>query len=101
MKNIAIALTLTALFATVAGAASAQEYSGYTGFVSTKTRTQVQAETREAIKLGEIRSGEQYPDTAVEQTAVKPKTRAQVKAELAAYRQAHPNAADRSADISV
>jgi Skp family chaperone for outer membrane proteins len=99
MKNIAIALSLTTLLATAAGAASADEYSGYTGFVSTKTRAEVQAETREAIKLGEIRSGEQYPDTSVEQHFVQPKTRAQVKAELAAYRQAHPGSATESADL--
>ncbi len=99
MKNIAIALSLTALFATAAGAASADEYSGYTGFVSTKTRAQVQAETREAIRLGEIRSGEQYPDASVERTAAPSKTRAQVKAELAAYRQSHPGSASQSADL--
>jgi hypothetical protein len=99
MKNIAIALSLAAtVFA--AGAASAQdstEYSGYNGFVSTATRAQVKAETRLAIQRGEISDGEQYPVSLVERAAVA-KTRAEVKAELAAYRKTHPEVSD---DVSV
>ncbi|NYE61286.1 hypothetical protein FHW58_002493 [Duganella sp. 1224] len=99
MKNITIALSLAAtVFA--AGAASAQEsaeYSGYTGFVATATRAQVQAETRLAIQRGEISDGEQYPASLVERVPAA-KTRAQVKAELIAYRKTHPEVSD---DVSV
>lgn len=88
MKTIAIILSIAALFASAA--VSAQEtYAGHTGFVSTKTRAEVKAETLAAIKRGELRDGEQYPNPVVGQsfsTTTATKTRAEVKAELAAYR---------------
>lgn len=86
MKTIAITLSIAALFASAA--VSAQEtYEGYTGFVSTKTRAEVKAETLAAIKRGELRDGEQYPNPVVGQSVTTAtKTRAEVKAELAAYR---------------
>lgn len=85
MKTIAVTLSIAALFASTA--VSAQEtYAGYTGFVSSKTRAEVKAETLAAIKRGELRDGEQYPNPAVGQTVTSSKTRAEVKAELAAYR---------------
>lgn len=85
MKTIAITLSIAALFASAA--VSAQEtYEGYTGFVSTKTRAEVKAETLAAIKRGELRDGEQYPNPVVGQSVTTTKTRAEVKAELAAYR---------------
>ena len=60
MKTIALALA-AALFATTAVSASAQEtsaetYSGYTGFVSTKTRAEVKAELRLALQRGTART---------------------------------------------
>jgi len=88
MKNLTIAITVSvaALFASAAvSAQETQEYSGYTGFVSTKTRAEVKAETLAAIKRGELRDGEQYPGPAISQP-VPTRTRAEVKAELAAYR---------------
>lgn len=95
MKTIAITLSIAAtLFA--AGAASAQEsteYSGYNGFVSTASRAQVQAETRLALQHGEISDGEQYPATLVERVPAA-KTRAEVKAELIAYRKTHQEVSD-------
>ncbi|MRW93196.1 DUF4148 domain-containing protein [Duganella sp. FT80W] len=100
MKNIAIALSVaTALFASAAASAQvSEEYSGYTDFVSTKTRAEVRAETLAAIQRGEIRYGEQYPDFSADEAPVAAKTRAEVKAELAAYRKTHPAV---SADIDV
>lgn len=95
MKTIAIAIALFAS-ATVS-AQEATEYSGYTGFVSTTTRAQVQAETRLALQRGEIRDGEQYPAPRVEQ-APAAKTRAEVKAELVAYRKIHVAVSD---DVAV
>lgn len=90
MKTIALTLSVAALFASAT--VSAQEtYAGYTGFVSTKTRAEVKAETLAAIRRGEVRDGEQYPGPAAEQPAAKAKTRAEVKAELAAYRQNKPS----------
>jgi hypothetical protein len=90
MKTIAIALSIAALY--TAAAASAQEqlqstetYSGYTGFVSTKTRAEVRDELRLARQRGEVVSGEQYPERVLD-AATKGKTRAQVRVELAAYR---------------
>jgi hypothetical protein len=95
MKNLAIALSVAALFASAAvSAQETTEYSGYTGFVSTKTRAEVKAETLAAIQRGEVRDGEQYPDPRVGQPAVQSKTRADVKAELAAYRKNHKEVSD-------
>lgn len=91
MKTTALALSLAAaVFAS--SAASAQEYSGYTGFVSTKTRAEVQAELRQAQARGEIVFGEQYPEPRAD--AAPGKTRAEVQAELAAYRKTHPQVSD-------
>ena len=58
--------------------------------VSTKTRDEVRAELRLAQQRGEVVSGEQYPQFPTE-AAAPAVTRAQVRAELAAYRQANPN----------
>jgi predicted secreted Zn-dependent protease len=87
MKTITIVLA-AALFASTAVSASAQEtsaetYSGYTGFVSTKTRAEVKAELRLAQQRGEVVSGEQYP-AAVLDSAAQGKTRAEVRAEALA-----------------
>ncbi|MTV39848.1 DUF4148 domain-containing protein [Duganella radicis] len=96
MKNIAIALSVATLFASAAVSAQefSGEYAGYTGFVSTKTRAEVKAETLAAIQRGEIRDGEQYPDPRAGQAPVQAKTRAEVKAELAAYRKTHKEVSD-------
>jgi hypothetical protein len=135
MKTIALALSVAALFASaVASAQESTEYAGYTGFVSTKTRTQVldelrqarqngevrdgeqypwpvaeaagpgktrgevRAETLAAIERGEVRYGEQYPDFQSNVAPQQSKTRAEVKAELAAYRKTYPAVSD---DIDV
>jgi hypothetical protein len=94
MKTIAIALSIAALFASTAVSAqeqlqSAETYSGYTGFVSTKTRAEVRNELRLAQQRGEVVSGEQYPERVFD--AATHKTRGQVRAELAAYRNGHPD----------
>jgi hypothetical protein len=90
--TIALALSAAALFASAAASAddklpSAETYSGYTGFVSTKSRADVQAELRAALQRGEVVSGEQYPERVFD--AATGKSRAQVRAELAAYRRDH------------
>ncbi|TFW15996.1 DUF4148 domain-containing protein [Duganella callida] len=92
MKTIAIALSVATLFASAAVSAQETDYTGYTGFVSTKTRAEVKAETLAAIQRGEVRDGEQYG--APVQAAPVAKTRADVKAELAAYRKTHKEVAD-------
>ncbi|WP_167761461.1 DUF4148 domain-containing protein [Duganella callida] len=94
MKNAAIALSLVAaVFASAAASAQESvEYSGYTGFVSTKTRAEVKAELRLAQQRGEIAVGEEYPQ--LKEEVAPAKTRAEVKAELAAYRKTHPEVAD-------
>ena len=89
MKTIALALA-AALFATTAVSASAQEtsaetYSGYTGFVSTKTRAEVKAELRLAQQRGEVVSGEQYPGAVLDSATQQGKTRAEVRAEALAW----------------
>ncbi|TFW15995.1 DUF4148 domain-containing protein [Duganella callida] len=97
MKNIAIALSVAALFASAA--ASAQENVAYpdTGaIVSTKTRAEVKAETLAAIQRGEVRDGEQYGQFPTDVRA-QSKTRADVKAELAAYRKTHKQVPDDTA----
>jgi hypothetical protein len=90
MKTITLVLA-AALFAStaVSSAVSAQEtstetYSGYTGFVSTKTRDQVKAELRLAQQRGEVVSGEQYPGALLD-AAPQGKTRAEVRAEALAH----------------
>lgn len=69
---------------------SGELYSG-THFqtVSTKTREQVRAEVLSARERGELVAGEQYPYTPAAQG--QGKTRAEVQAELAAYRLANPD----------
>ena len=90
MKTITIALAAALIASTaISTTASAQEtsaetYSGYTGFVSTKTRDQVKAELRIAQQRGEVVSSEQYP-AAVLDAASQGKTRAEVRAEALAH----------------
>lgn len=79
--------------ATIAAGSSpyGEQYAG-TQFetVSTKTREQVKAEVRLARQRGELLDGEQYPPqtfTPGEQG----KTRAEVRAELAAFRVTNPD----------
>lgn len=114
MKTLAIALSAATLFASaqvsarqpgevprihVSAAstgnlyASGELYSG-THFetVSTKTRDQVRDELRIAQQRGELAVGEQYPFIA-EAAPGQGKTRADVLAELAAYRLASPDPA--------
>jgi predicted secreted Zn-dependent protease len=88
MKTITIVLA-AALFASTAVSASAQEtsaetYSGYTGFVSTKTRAEVKAELRLTQQRGEVVSGEQYPAAVLDAAVSQGKTRAEVRAEALA-----------------
>ncbi|WP_195763643.1 DUF4148 domain-containing protein [Duganella guangzhouensis] len=98
MKNfIALSIAGIAFAAITASAQESIEYSGYNGFTSTTTRAQVKAETRLALQHGEISDGEQYPNVPV-QHAPAAKTRAEVKAELSAYRKTHPEVSD---DVSV
>lgn len=94
MKNLTIALSIAAaVFASATvSAQESVEYSGYTGFVSTKTRAEVKAEYLQAQQRGEIADGEQYPEPQVNAAPVK--TRAEVKAELAAYRKTHAEVSD-------
>lgn len=85
MKAIALIIaTATLALSTAAQAApnSGEGYQGNTGFVSTKTRAEVKAETIAAVKRGEILHGEEYPRSITLPAATK--TRAEVKAELAA-----------------
>lgn len=119
MKTIAIALSAVAVFASAA--ASAQEtsqvtraqviaeyqaaraagqldvpseaYPGNTVFVSTKTRADVVAELKLAQQRGEVTSGEQYPADFAQPSG---KSRAAVRAELAAARKAP---VDRNNDL--
>lgn len=94
MKTVAIALSAAALF--TSAAVSAQESDNFLNeiaSVSTKTRAEVKAETLAAIQRGELRDGEQYPNPAVGQPLVQ-RTRAEVKAELAAYRKTHKEVSD-------
>jgi hypothetical protein len=69
------------------GANSGDAYQGYTGFVSTKTRAQVQEEFRDAQRNGEIFAGEAYPGPLV---AFSLKTRTRIVAELKDYRASGP-----------
>ncbi|WP_373991940.1 DUF4148 domain-containing protein [Duganella sp. BuS-21] len=90
MKTIAIALAATLFVSVAASAQSTEDYAGYSNFVATKTRAEVKAETLAAIQRGELRSGEQYPGAEFAVPAGQTsKTRAEVKAELAAYRNLH------------
>lgn len=79
--------------ATTAGnIAYGEQYAGTSvEWVSTKTREQVKAEVLLARQRGELVDGEQYP-RPVTDTGAQGKTRAQVRAELAAYRVANPDA---------
>ncbi|GGY26202.1 DUF4148 domain-containing protein [Pseudoduganella albidiflava] len=111
MKTLAIALSAATLFASaqvsaqqpgdvprihVSAAstgnlfASGELYSG-THFEteSSKTRDQVRGELRIAQERGELVAGEQYPFVA-EAAPGQGKTRAEVQAELAAFRLANP-----------
>lgn len=64
-----------------------ENYMGYTGFVSTKTRAQVKTELRDARRRGQIYDGEAYPGPL---NAVSTKSRMQVLTELKDYRAKHP-----------
>ncbi|SEO61872.1 protein of unknown function [Duganella sp. CF517] len=116
MKNVAIAMTIALLSSSAVYAQEAPQltrvqviaeykaaiaagqlpnsgelYSGSSPeAVSTKTRDEVRAEVRLAQQRGEIVSGEQYPrfETNAAAPAV---SRAQVRAELAAYLKANPH----------
>lgn len=68
-----------------------EQYAG-TQFetVSTKTREQVKAEVLLARQRGELLDGEQYPPQ-VSATSDQGKTRAEVRAELAAFRVTNPD----------
>lgn len=87
MKALAtIIASATLALATSAQAAPPDNYSGEgyqsdNSFVSTKTRTEVKAETIAALRRGEILNGELYPLDFAAPT--RGKTRAEVKAELA------------------
>lgn len=70
---------------------SGDSYTGYTGFVSTKSRAEVMQELRDAQRRGEIDSGDAYPGPLVAQSV---KTRAEVVAELKAYRLTHSAVSD-------
>lgn len=94
MKNVFLPLIFSAATSS-AGITFAQdvgEYSGYTGFVSTKTRAEVKAELLQAQQRGEIAHGEQYPK--LEADAGPGKTRTQVYEELVAYRKTRPVVSD-------
>lgn len=65
---------------------SGDSYTGYTGFVSTKSRAEVMQELHDAQRSGEIDSGDAYPGPLVAQSV---KTRAEVISELKAYRMTH------------
>lgn len=120
MKTAAIALSVAALFASAAVSAQdvtpltrAQVIAEYRAAVadgngpllgeqypgskvesaSTLTRQQVAAELRVARERGEVLDGEQYPVVAAD-VGGEAKTRAQVRAEFAAYRVANPKLYD-------
>lgn len=68
-----------------------EQYAGNTfETVSTKTREQVKAEVLIARQRGELVHGEQYPAQPID-TGAQGKTRAEVRAELVAYRAANPD----------
>lgn len=113
MKAIAIAVSITALFASVQVSATplsrdqvVAEYTaaavagrlpvhgeGYAGShvdtISTRTRGEVRADLESARQRGELLAGEQYPfaPSAVPGLG---RTRDEVRAELDAERRAHP-----------
>lgn len=77
--------------AAAGNAAYGELYAGtYFETVSTKTREQVKAEVLLARQRGELVDGEQYPAQPVD-TGAQGKTRAEVRAELAAYRATNPD----------
>ena len=80
--------------ATMPTTGSGDSYTGYTGFVSTKTRAEVMLELRDAQRRGEIDSGDAYPGPVLAQSV---KTRAEVMAELKTYRLTHPGVSDSDA----
>ena len=71
----------------ILGHSIGENYTGYTGFVSTKTRAQVKTELREARRRGQIYDGEAYPGPL---NAVSTKSRMQVLTELKDYRAKYP-----------
>src|SRR5262245_16474368 len=77
--------------APVQSANSGEGYQGNVSFASTTTRAQVQQELRDAQQRGEIYAGESYPGPFPAAPAT---SRAAVRAELAAYRAAHPDVSD-------
>jgi len=80
--------------ATMPSTASGDAYSGYTGFVSTKSRAEVVQELYDAQRRGEIYTGEAYPGPLVVQSV---KTRAEVISELKTYRLTHSTVSDDGA----
>ena len=80
--------------ATMPTTASGDSYTGYTGFVSTKSRAEVLQELHDAQRCGEINSGDAYPGPLVAQSV---KTRAEVIAELHTYRLTHSAVSDDGA----
>ncbi|QBE63707.1 DUF4148 domain-containing protein [Pseudoduganella lutea] len=91
MPRIQVTAEHTAAVATGNLFASGELYSG-THFetVSTRTRDQVRAELRVAQQRGELAVGEHYP-FVMDDAPGQGKTRAEVQAELAAYRLANPD----------
>jgi len=80
--------------ATMPSTASGDSYTGYTGFVSTKSRAEVVQELRDAQRRGEIVTGDAYPGPLVAQSV---KTRAEVISELKTYRLTHSAVSDDGA----
>jgi len=80
--------------ATMPSTASGDSYTGYTGFVSSKSRAEVLQELRDAQRRGEIYTGDAYPGPLVAQSV---KTRAEVISELKTYRLTHTAVSDDGA----
>jgi len=80
--------------ATMPNTASGDSYTGYTGFVSTKSRAEVVQELHDAQRRGEIYTGDAYPGPLVAQSV---KTRAEVISELKTYRLTHSAVSDNDA----
>jgi len=74
--------------------ATGDSYTGYTGFVSTKSRAEVVQELHDAQRRGEIYTGDSYPGPLAAQSV---KTRAEVISELKTYRLTHSAVSDDDA----
>lgn len=73
---------------------SGESYTGYTGFVSSKSRAEVMQELSDAQRRGELYVGDAYPGPLVAHSV---KTRADVIAELKTYRLTHSALSDDGA----